>query len=70
MADIAYEKKNRCPHGTPRNPARLYEIARLREVEKLQWREIGPLVGVSAQAACMLYNLWRDRGWFNESIAS
>jgi hypothetical protein len=71
MADIMEipppEKKKgrvtRFPHGQPRNPKKLLQIARLREKEELQWRDIGPKVGMSGQGACLLYNHWRSLGW-------
>jgi hypothetical protein len=70
MADIMElhlpKKKGRVsryPHGAPRNPERLLEIARLRDEERLQWRAIGPVIGMSAQGACLLYNHWKKLGW-------
>jgi hypothetical protein len=78
MADItggmAYpqNKKSRVskyPHGTPRNPERLREIARLRDEEKLQWRTIGPIVGMSAQGACLIYNHWKKTGWLKTNVS-
>lgn len=66
MADITElppPKKSRVtryPHGTPRNRDRLLEIARLRNVEKMQWRDIGPVVGMTGQGACLLYNHWHQ----------
>jgi hypothetical protein len=70
MADIAEleppKKKSRVtkyPHGEPRDPEKLLEIARLRDIEKMQWRDIGPLVGMSGQGACLLYNHWRQLRW-------
>jgi hypothetical protein len=70
MADLAYEEAppkkkgiSKFPHGAPRDPKRLLEIARLRNIEKLQWRQIGPIIGISGQGACLLYNHWRKSGW-------
>jgi hypothetical protein len=70
MADITYEvppkrksRVSRFPHGTPRDPEKLLEIARLRNIEKLQWRQIGPIIGISAQGACLLYNHWKELKW-------
>lgn len=66
LEEAPVKKKGRVsqfPHGKPRNPEKLLEIARLRNIEKLQWRQIGPLVGISAQGACLLYNHWRRLGW-------
>ena len=71
MDDVTFEiplpkkksRPSRYPHGIPRNPGRLLEIARLREEEKMQWRQIGPLVGMSGQGACLLYNHWKKLGW-------
>jgi hypothetical protein len=70
VAELPLPKKKgrviRYPHGQPRNPDRLLEIARLRDEEKLQWRDIGPLVGMTGQGACLLYNHWRQLGWLKQ----
>lgn len=70
MADLVEEipsdkkkKESKFPHGQPRKPEMVREIQRLREVEKMQWREIGPLVGMSGQGACMMYIHWKTMGW-------
>jgi hypothetical protein len=72
MADIMElpppKRKSRVskyPHGAPREPDKLLEIARLRDEENLNWRAIGPKLNISPQGACLLYNLWKKRGWFN-----
>lgn len=70
MDDQTYKPRksrvSKYPHGFPRNPDRLREIRRLRDEEKMRWRQIGPIVGISAQGACLLYNKWKEMGWFNE----
>jgi hypothetical protein len=68
MADITDEeshkrRKTRFPHGTPRDPEKLLEIARLRNIENLRWRQIGPIVGISAQGACLLFKHWKELKW-------
>lgn len=57
------KKESKYPHGAPRDPKKVREIARLREKEELQWRDIGPKVGITFQGACLLYNHWKREGW-------
>lgn len=64
--ELPEKKKGRVirfPHGQPRNPERLLEIQKLREIDKMQWRDIGPLVEMTGQGACLLYNHWKTQGW-------
>jgi hypothetical protein len=72
MADITCEtiepkkKKSRYPHGEPRDPEKLREIARLKNEENLTWQQIGETLGISRQGACLLYHHWRMIGWFED----
>lgn len=73
MTDVMTETRtarrsrvSKYPHGKPRDPEKLLEIARLRNEEKMQWRAIGPLVGMTGQGACLLFNHWKQLGWLKE----
>ena len=65
MANIEYEKpiRGRPISAEPMKPERVQQVMHLREVENMRWRQIGPILGISPQGACLLYNLWRKRGW-------
>jgi predicted DNA-binding protein (UPF0251 family) len=71
MADIEYigggYKRGRqkgCLNKAPLDPDKVLEIVRLREIDKLNWRQIGTKLGVSRQGPFLLYKRWRD--WAQE----
>ena len=47
------------PHGQPRDPEKLRLIIHYRD-KNLSWRTIGPMVKMTGQGACMLYQRWYD----------
>jgi hypothetical protein len=51
--------------SAPRNPDRILEIVRLRDVENMRWRQIGEVMELSHQAPFLLYQRWRDWAYEN-----
>jgi hypothetical protein len=57
------KKWSKYPHGEPRDPERVREIARLRDEEKQTWHQIGLSFGMTRSGASLLYKHWRKLGW-------
>lgn len=52
------------PLGTPRDPALVKKIIRLRDDKDWSWRELAAEVGLSHMAVKDVYVRWRNRPWY------
>ena len=51
----------------PRDPDLVLEVIRLKDQERLSWRQIGERLELSHQAPYLLYKRWRHREWVKEN---
>lgn len=65
--DTLYQRPKLGPpfRKRPINPDKIMEIVRLRDEERLRFRAIGTILGISTQGASQLYRKWK---WWADTI--